>query len=92
LEITASIVKELREKTGVGMMDCKAALKETMVIWKRRLNTSEKGHRNSHEKGGQVNLRGSGSVIYPCRGKIGVLWRSTVRPISPERALILPSL
>jgi len=27
-EITASLVKELREKTGVGMMDCKTALKE----------------------------------------------------------------
>ncbi|RMH60178.1 MAG: translation elongation factor Ts [Calditrichaeota bacterium] len=27
--ITAAMVKELREKTGVGMMDCKNALKET---------------------------------------------------------------
>lgn len=27
-EITAALVKELREKTGVGMMDCKNALKE----------------------------------------------------------------
>ena len=29
MEITASKVKELREKTGVGMMDCKKALVET---------------------------------------------------------------
>jgi elongation factor Ts len=28
-EITAALVKELREKTGVGMMDCKRALQET---------------------------------------------------------------
>ena len=28
-EITASLVKELREKTGAGMMDCKKALVET---------------------------------------------------------------
>ena len=28
MEITAAIVKELRERTGVGMMDCKKALKE----------------------------------------------------------------
>ena len=27
-EITAAMVKELREKTGAGMMDCKAALAE----------------------------------------------------------------
>jgi len=29
MQISASQVKELREKTGAGMMDCKAALKET---------------------------------------------------------------
>lgn len=28
-EITAAMVKELRESTGVGMMDCKNALSET---------------------------------------------------------------
>ena len=27
-EITAALVKELREKTGAGMMDCKKALNE----------------------------------------------------------------
>ena len=29
MEITAAMVKELRERTGAGMMDCKKALKET---------------------------------------------------------------
>ena len=29
MEITAAVVKELREKTGAGMMDCKKALGET---------------------------------------------------------------
>ena len=28
VEITANTVKELREKTGAGIMDCKAALSE----------------------------------------------------------------
>ncbi len=28
MEITASLVKELRERTGVGMMECKKALSE----------------------------------------------------------------
>jgi elongation factor Ts len=28
-EISAKVVKELREKTGAGMMDCKKALQET---------------------------------------------------------------
>ena len=35
-EITAALVKELREKTGAGMMDCKKALTETAATWKRR--------------------------------------------------------
>ena len=29
MEITASMVKELREKSNAGMMDCKKALQET---------------------------------------------------------------
>ena len=29
MAITASMVKELREMTGVGMLDCKKALAET---------------------------------------------------------------
>ena len=29
MEVTASMVKDLREKTGAGMMDCKKALAET---------------------------------------------------------------
>ena len=40
--ITAGLVKDLREKTGVGMMDCKKALSETQgdieaaVDWLRK--------------------------------------------------------
>ena len=29
MEITAALVKQLRDSTGVGMMDCKKALAET---------------------------------------------------------------
>lgn len=35
--VTAAMVKELRESTGAGMMECKKALTETMVIWKQLL-------------------------------------------------------
>ena len=31
MEITAGMVKELRNRTGVGMMKCKAALKESLI-------------------------------------------------------------
>lgn len=41
MEISASLVKELREKTGLGLMDCKKALAETEGDIKRPLTTSE---------------------------------------------------
>lgn len=53
--ISASLVKELREKTGAGMMDCKKALVATegdlekAVVWlrgKRYFKSPEKGASN----------------------------------------------
>jgi elongation factor Ts len=46
-EITASLVKALRDKTGAGMMDCKAALIETKgdmeqaIVWLRKKGLSK---------------------------------------------------
>ncbi len=59
MAITAQMVKELREKTGVGMMDCKAALKETdgdmegAVDWLRA-----KGLAKAAKKAGRVAAEG----------------------------------
>ncbi len=58
-EITASTVKELRDKTGAGMMDCKAALNETggdmeaAVDWLRA-----KGLAKAAKKAGRVAAEG----------------------------------
>ena len=58
-EITASLVKELREKTGAGMMDCKKALGETLgdlekaVDWLRT-----KGLSAAAKKAGRVAAEG----------------------------------
>ena len=58
-EITAALVKELRDKTGVGMMDCKKALVETAgeiedaVDWLRK-----KGLAAAAKKGGRVAADG----------------------------------
>jgi elongation factor Ts len=38
MQISASMVKELRERTGAGMMECKKALQNLTVIWMLRLN------------------------------------------------------
>ncbi len=58
-EITAALVKELREKTGTGMMDCKKALSETggdleaAVDWLRK-----KGLAAAAKKAGRVAAEG----------------------------------
>jgi elongation factor Ts len=59
MAITAQMVKELREKTGVGMMDCKAALQENdgdieaSVDWLRT-----KGLAKAAKKAGRVAAEG----------------------------------
>ncbi|WP_114391780.1 translation elongation factor Ts [Oleisolibacter albus] len=58
-EITASLVKDLREKTGAGMMDCKKALNETQgdleaaIDWLRK-----KGLAAAAKKAGRVAAEG----------------------------------
>src|SRR5690554_211630 len=58
-QITASLVKELRDKTGAGMMDCKKALTETggdmegAVDWLRT-----KGLAAAQKKSGRIAAEG----------------------------------
>jgi elongation factor Ts len=68
--ITAQMVKELREKTGAGMMDCKAALGETggemepAVDWLRK-----KGLAKAAKKAGRVAAEGLiGVAVAPTKG------------------------
>ena len=62
--ITASLVKELRERTGAGMMDCKAALTETKgdieaaIDWLRA-----KGLSKAAKKAGRVAAEGLVGII-----------------------------
>ncbi len=63
-EITAALVKDLREKTGAGMMDCKRALIETSrrleaaVDWLRK-----KGLAAAAKKSGRVAAEGLVGVV-----------------------------
>jgi elongation factor Ts len=71
-EITAALVKELREKTGAGMMDCKRALGETQgdleaaVDWLRK-----KGLSAAAKKAGRVAAEGL--VGAATQGKVGAV-------------------
>jgi elongation factor Ts len=71
-EITAALVKELREKTGAGMMDCKKALNETSgdlegaVDWLRK-----KGLAAAAKKSGRIAAEGL--VAAATAGTVGAL-------------------
>lgn len=71
-QITAAMVKELRETTGAGMMDCKKALsatdgdKEKAIDWLR-----EKGISKAEKKAGRVAAEGA---VFACvDGSVGVI-------------------
>jgi len=69
-DITAALVKELRDKTGVGMMDCKKALTETngdfeaAIDWLRK-----KGLSKAAKKAGRIASEGLVGVAVSRDGK-----------------------
>jgi elongation factor Ts len=73
-EITAEKVKNLRERTGAGMMDCKRALEATdgdeekAVAWLR-----EKGMASAAKKAGREAREGLISSYIHAGGRLGVL-------------------
>jgi len=74
MQITASLVKELREKTGAGMMDCKKALAETDGDLQKATNLlREKGIAKAASKSSRAAKEGAIiSYIHP-GDKLGVL-------------------
>ena len=73
-EITAQMVKQLREQTGAGMMDCKQALNETGGNMEAAVDfLRKKGLAAAAKKAGRVTAEGAvGSYIHG-GGKLGVL-------------------
>jgi elongation factor Ts len=73
-EITAALVKELREKTGSGMMDCKRALADTNGDLEKALDfLRKKGLAKAQKRAGRTTSEG---VIYSyihSGAKLGVL-------------------
>ncbi|PWW27340.1 translation elongation factor Ts (EF-Ts) [Cytobacillus oceanisediminis] len=63
MAITAQMVKELREKTGAGMMDCKKALQETEGDMEKAIDfLREKGIAKAAKKGDRIAAEGLTSV------------------------------
>jgi elongation factor Ts len=74
MEIKAELVKELRQRTGIGMMECKQALQESKGdIDKAILILRKKGYARAQSKMTRETAEGIiGSYIH-LNGKIGVL-------------------
>lgn len=73
-EISASLVKELREKTNAGMMDCKRALAETngdLAAAEDLLR--KKGIASAGKKASRVAKEGTIASYIHMQGKVGVL-------------------
>ena len=74
MEISASQVKELREKTGVGIMDCKQALKESQGNIEQAIDfLRKKGIATAKKRGGRQTSEGLVQSYIHAGGKIGVL-------------------
>jgi elongation factor Ts len=71
-EITAQMVKELRERTGAGMMDCKAALNETAGDMEAAVDLlRKKGLAKAAKKAGRVAAEGLIAVaVGPTKGVV----------------------
>ena len=72
--ISASLVKELREKTGAGMMDCKKVLTETDGDMEKAIELlRERGIAKAAKKSGRVAAEGLVEAYVSEDGKIGAV-------------------
>lgn len=73
-EVTAALVKELRERTGAGMMDCKKSLIECDCNLEKACDfLREKGLAAAAKKGGRIAAEGTVESYIHGGGRIGVL-------------------
>ena len=107
MEISASMVKDLRERTGAGMMDCKKALIEANGDMEKAIEIlREKGIAKAAKKAGRIASEGIVDAYIHGGGRIGVLvevnietdfaakneeFRSFVKDIAMQIAAMNPS-
>jgi len=74
MEVSANAVKELRERTGAGMMDCKKALAETAGDLQKAVDyLRQKGLAAAAKKADRVATDGAVAAYVHPGGKIGAL-------------------
>lgn len=74
MDISADAVKKLREKTGVGLMDCKEALKHSNGDMEKAVDfLREKGLAKLQKRMGRVASEGAVASYIHTGGKVGTL-------------------
>lgn len=74
MEITATMVRELREKTNAGMMDCKQALQETGGDMNKAVDLlRQKGLATAMKRAGKTASEGLVHAYIHAGGRMGVL-------------------
>ena len=73
MEVTAQLVKQLRERTGAPMMDCKSALGEAQCDIEKAVDVlRKKGLAAAAKKAGRIATEGA-IASYIHNGRVGVL-------------------
>jgi len=73
-EISAKLVKELRDKTGAGMMDCKEALAASAGDMTKAVEfLRKKGLATAQKRAGRATSEGTLAAYIHMGGKLGVL-------------------
>ena len=74
MAVSMELIKELREKTGVGIMDCKKALNECGGDINKAIDyLRKKGIATAKKRGGRATSQGQVQAYIHAGGKIGVL-------------------
>jgi elongation factor Ts len=74
MSISASMVRELRDKTSAGMMDCKKALEENGGDFEKAIDwLRKKGLSSAGKKAGRIAAEGVVEAYIHGEGRIGVL-------------------
>lgn len=74
MAIDAGLVKELREKTGAGILDCQKALKETAGDLEKAVDfLRQKGLASAHKKTGRATNEGLVEAYIHAGGRLGVM-------------------
>jgi elongation factor Ts len=74
MEITAALVKDLRERTGAGMMECKKALQEAKGdIGEAEVVLRKRGISSAGKKAGRVTKQGLIGTYIHAGGQLGVM-------------------